>query len=85
MVKVSYLNDKPAKISKSGGAYKVLSSPDRAEGGLKILNPGTEKLVTDESKLCDLFLEKVKNKSTDLHKGTNINLAKIEKILRDNI
>ena len=77
-VKASYFSDKAAKLSKTGGVYKVLTAWNKADGGLKILDPGTEKLVTEESKLCDVFLNKFKNKSTDLHNGTKINLDKID-------
>ena len=40
--------------------------------------------MTDDSKLCDIFLDKFKNKSANLHNGTKINLDKIDKILKDN-
>ena len=69
-VKASFFRDKAAKLSKSGGVYKGLSARNKADGGLKILDPGTEKLLTEESMLCDIFLNKFKNKSSDLHKGT---------------
>ena len=55
--KASYFSDKAAKICKSGGVYKVLSTRNKDDGGIKILDPVTDKLETDESKLCDIFLD----------------------------
>ena len=63
--KACYFSDKAAKISKSGGVYKVLSARNKDDGGLKTLDPDTDKLVTDDSKLCEIFWNKFKTKSTD--------------------
>ena len=42
-VKASYYCDKAAKICKSGGVYKVLSARNKDDGGIKILDPVTDK------------------------------------------
>ena len=77
-VKASFFSDKAAKLSNSGGVYKVLSARNKADGGLKFLDPGTDILVTEDSKPCDIFLNKFKNKSTVLHNDTKIDLDKID-------
>ena len=59
-VKASYFSVKAAKISKSGGVYKVLSARNKDDGGLKFLDPDTDKPVAEDSKLCEIFLNKFK-------------------------
>ena len=68
---------KAAKLSKSGGVYKVLNLRDKSDSGIQVEDPISNKMVSEDENLCKLFLDKFSNKVSDLVKSTKINIPKI--------
>ena len=72
-----YFSNKAAKLSRQGSVFQVLKSRDKSEGQIKILDPIVNEFVSDDKRLCDIFLKKFCNKVESFQDKTELDLSKI--------